>query len=143
MGAYIIRRLLKMAFVLWLITVVVFLLFYLLPNDPVLGIVDRGCNTACRESVIEKYHFDDPLPVRYWPFLYRGPSTAGIESGLSHWPPSFGASYQSKQPVTDELVKRVPVTFSLAIGSAVIWLLMGIPIGMLAATHPRSIRDRI
>ena len=143
MGAYIVRRLFKMVLVLWLLTVAVFLLFYALPNDPVLGIVDRGCNAACRESVIAKYHFDDPLPLRYWHFIYRGPSIDGVESGLMHWPPSFGASYQSKQPVTDELIKRIPVTFSLASGAAVIWLLMGIPIGMLAATHPRSIRDRI
>ena len=144
MGAYIIRRLLKMVVVLWLITVAVFLLFYSLPNDPVLGIVDRGCDPACRQRTIEKYHFDDPIHVRYWHFLYKGPSIDGVESGmLGHFPPSFGASYQSKQPVTPELAKRIPVTFSLAMGAAVIWLLMGIPIGMLAATHPRSLRDRI
>ena len=143
MGAYIIRRLLKMALVLWLLTVVVFLLFYALPQDPVRGIVPRGCDPKCRASVIEKYHFDDPIHVRYWSFIYRGPSIDGVETGLFHWPPSFGASYQSKQPVTPELAKRIPVTFSLATGSAVIWLLMGIPIGMLAATHPRSIRDRL
>jgi peptide/nickel transport system permease protein len=143
MGAYIIRRILKMIFVLWLLTIVVFCLFYALPQDPVRGIVPRGCNPACRASVIEKYHFDDPLPVRYWHFLYRGPSIDGVETGLVHWPPSFGASYQSKQPVTSSLATAIPVTFSLATGAAVIWLLMGIPIGMLAATHPRSIRDRL
>ena len=143
MGAYIIRRLLKMVFVLWLLTVVVFALFYALPNDPVRGIVDRGCDPACRQSVIEKYHFDDPIHVRYWHFLVRGPSIDGVQSGLLQIPPSFGASYESKQPVTPELMKRIPVTFSLASGAAVLWLLMGIPIGMVAATHPRSLRDRI
>ncbi len=143
MGAYIIRRLLKMVLVLWLLSIVVFLLFYALPNDPVRGIVERGCDPACREAVIQKYHFDDPMWVRYWHFIYRGPSIDGVESGLFHWPPSFGASYQSKQPVMDELITRIPVTFSLAAGAAVIWLLIGIPIGMNAATHPRSIRDRI
>ena len=143
MGAYIIRRILKMAFVLWLLTVVVFLLFYALPQDPVRGIVPRGCDPKCRASVIEKYHFDDPLPLRYWHFIYRGPSIDGVETGLFHMPPSFGASYQSKQPVTTSLASAIPVTFSLATGAAVIWLLMGIPIGMLAATHPRSIRDRL
>ncbi|HVF04227.1 MAG TPA: ABC transporter permease [Frankiaceae bacterium] len=143
MGAYIIRRLLKMVLVLWLISIVVFLLFYALPNDPVRGIVERGCDPACRESVIAKYHFDDPMWVRYWHFIYRGPSIDGVESGLFHWPPSFGASYQTKQPVMEDLLTRIPVTFSLAAGAAVIWLLMGVPIGMNAATHPRSIRDRV
>ena len=143
MGAYIIRRILKMIFVLWLLTIVVFMLFYALPQDPVRGIVPRGCDPKCREAVIEKYHFDDPLLVRYWHFLYKGPSIDGVETGLFHWPPSFGTSYQSKQPVTKSLATAIPVTFSLATGAAVIWLLMGIPIGMLAATHPRSIRDRL
>src|SRR5687767_7739820 len=123
MGAYIIRRVLKMVLVLWLLTVVVFMLFYALPQDPVRGIVGRGCNIECRKSVIEKYHFDDPLVVRYWHFLYKGPSIDGVEGGLFHWPPSFGASYQSKQPVTSSLAKAIPVTFSLATGAAVIWLL--------------------
>jgi peptide/nickel transport system permease protein len=144
MFAYVVRRLLKMVLVLWLITIAVFLLFYALPQDPVRGIVERGCDPACRQSVIEKYHFDDPMLVRYWHFMYKGPSIDGVESGLlGHWPPSFGASYQSKQEVTPELIKRAPVTASLAFGAAVIWLLMGVPIGMVAATHPRSIRDRL
>jgi peptide/nickel transport system permease protein len=143
MGAYIIRRLLKMILVLWLLTVVVFILFYAIPQDPVHYIVPRGCNQVCRDSVIAKYHFNDPLWLRYWHFIYRGPSIDGVPTGLMHWPPSFGASYQSKQPVTASLGTAIPVTASLAFGAAVIWLLMGIPIGMVAATHPRSIRDRV
>ncbi|HEU0131483.1 MAG TPA: ABC transporter permease [Mycobacteriales bacterium] len=143
MGAYVIRRLLKMIFVLWLLTVVVFILFNLIPQDPVKYIVPRGCNQACRDLVNAKYHFKDPILTKYWHFLFRGPSIDGVPTGLFHWPPSFGASYQSKQPVTAALAQGIPVTASLAIGSAVIWLLMGIPIGMVAATHPRSLRDRI
>jgi peptide/nickel transport system permease protein len=143
MGSYIIRRLIKMVFVLWLLTIVVFLLFNAIPSDPVHYIVPRGCNPVCREAVIAKYHFNDPLWLRYWHFLYRGPVIDGVPTGLAHWPPSFGASYQSKQAVTDALGQGIPVTASLAVGSAVIWLLMGIPIGMIAATHPRSIRDRV
>jgi peptide/nickel transport system permease protein len=143
MGAYIIRRLIKMVLVLWLLTVVVFVLFYAIPQDPVHYIVPRGCNQVCREATIAKYHFNDPLYLRYWHFIYRGPKIDGVPTGLMHWPPSFGSSYQSKQPVTDALLTAIPVTASLAIGSAIIWLLMGIPIGMVAATHPRSIRDRV
>jgi peptide/nickel transport system permease protein len=143
MGAYIIRRLLKMVLVLWLLTVVVFVLFYAIPQDPVHYIVPRGCTAVCRAANIAKYHFNDPLWLRYWHFIYRGPSIDGVPTGLMHWPPSFGSSYQSKQPVTGSLGTAIPVTASLAFGAAVIWLLMGIPIGMVAATHPRSIRDRV
>jgi peptide/nickel transport system permease protein len=143
MGSYIIRRVLKMIFVLWLLTIVVFLLFNAVPQDPVHYIVPRGCNAACRKAVEAKYGFNDPIWVRYWHFLFRGPAIDGVPTGLFHWPPSFGASYQSKQAVTTSIAKAIPLTASLALGSCVIWLLMGIPIGMLAATHPRSLRDRI
>jgi peptide/nickel transport system permease protein len=140
---YIIRRLLKMVLVLWIISVVVFLLFNAVPQDPVKYIVGRGCNTTCRQATIEKYHFDDPIQVRYWHFLTRGPKIDGVETGLMHWPPSFGASYQTHEKVTHSLKAAIPVTVSLAVGAAVMWLLMGIPIGMNAATHARSIRDRV
>jgi peptide/nickel transport system permease protein len=143
MTAYIIRRVLKMILILWLLTVVVFLLFNAMPSDPVKFIVGRGCDPRCRKLVIAKYHFDDPLWTRYWHFLFRGPTIDGVKQGLFQWPPSFGASYQSKEAVTHSLGQAIPVTASLAFGAAVIWLLMGIPIGMVAATHPRSIRDRV
>jgi peptide/nickel transport system permease protein len=143
MFRYIVRRLLKMMLVLWLMTIIVFLLFNALPQDPVHYIVPRGCDPSCRASVIAKYHFNDPLWLKYWHFIYRGPSIDGVPTGLFHWPPSFGSSYQSKQPVTTSLATAIPQTASLAVGAAIIWLLMGIPIGMVAATHPRSIRDRV
>lgn len=143
MGAYIIRRIIKMAIVLWLLSVVVFILFYAIPQDPVHYIVGRGCTGTCRDTVIAKYHFNDPLWTRYWHFIFRGPAIDGVKTGLMHWPPSFGSSYQSKQPVTSSLAHAIPITASLAFGAAVIWLLMGIPIGIVAATHPRSIRDRV
>jgi peptide/nickel transport system permease protein len=143
MGRYVIRRLLKMVFVLWLLSVVVFILFNAIPSDPVKYIVPRGCDPACRELNIAKYHLDDPLYLKYWHFIYRGPTIDGVETGLFHWPPSFGSSYISKQPVTSSVAQAIPVTASLAFGAAVMWLMMGIPIGMLAATHPRSIRDRV
>jgi peptide/nickel transport system permease protein len=145
MANYIIRRILKMILVLWLLTIIVFILFNAMPGakNPVHYVVPRGCNAACTAQVTAKYHFDDPLWLRYWHFIYRGPKIDGVETGLFHLPPSFGSSYVSKQPVTAALGQGIPVTASLAFGAAVMWLLMGIPIGMLAATHPRSIRDRL
>ncbi|MFN2625383.1 MAG: ABC transporter permease [Mycobacteriales bacterium] len=143
MVRYIIRRLLKMAVVLWLISMVVFVLFYAVPRDPVRFIVQRGCDATCRAQVIERYHFNDPIQVRYWHFLTRGPEIDGVKMGLMRWPPSFGGSYETKEPVTKIIGRALPVTASLALGATVVWLLIGIPIGILAATKPRSIRDRV
>jgi peptide/nickel transport system permease protein len=55
----------------------------------------------------------------------------------------LGYSFRNAEPVRKTLLDRLPATASLAGGAAVVWLLMGIPIGILAATKPRSIRDRL
>src|SRR5207247_7370089 len=56
--------------------------------------------------------------------------------------PGFGYSYQDLQCVKDELYSRLPVTISLTVGAAIIWLLMGIPIGIVSGLRRRSFADR-
>jgi peptide/nickel transport system permease protein len=55
---------------------------------------------------------------------------------------SFGLDFQNQVPVTSEIARALPVTASLVIGAAVLWLLIGIPIGIMSAVHPRTKRDR-
>jgi peptide/nickel transport system permease protein len=59
-----------------------------------------------------------------------------------NWPPNLGWSFRNQEPVLNTILDRLPVTASLTIGAAFFWLLIGIPIGVLAALHPRSLRDR-
>ncbi|MGO9197674.1 MAG: ABC transporter permease [Acidimicrobiales bacterium] len=67
---------------------------------------------------------------QYWHYLV----------GLVHG--SFGLDFQNQVPVTSEIARAFPVTASLVIGAAFLWLLIGIPIGIMAAVHPRTKRDR-
>lgn len=67
---------------------------------------------------------------QYWHYLV----------GLSHG--SFGLDFQNQEPVTTEISQALPVTASVVIGGAILWLLIGLPIGIMAAVHPRSKRDR-
>ena len=67
---------------------------------------------------------------QYWHYLL----------GLLHG--SFGLDFQNQVPVTSEISRALPVTASLVIGGAILWLLIGIPIGIMSAVHPRTIRDR-
>jgi peptide/nickel transport system permease protein len=69
--------------------------------------------------------------VQYWNFLVR----------LVHG--DLGYSYYSHEPVTTLIGRALPVTASLAIGAAIIWVISGVLIGVFSATHPRSIRDRL
>jgi peptide/nickel transport system permease protein len=73
---------------------------------------------------------DQPVLTQYWHFL----------SGLLHG--NLGYSFYSSTSVNSLLVSRLPVTVSLAAGAAVIWLVSGVLIGVLSASHPRSKVDR-
>jgi peptide/nickel transport system permease protein len=68
--------------------------------------------------------------VQYWDYL----------DGLLHG--SFGLDFQAGVPINSEIARAIPVTASLVIGGSIIWLLIGIPIGIMSAVHPRSFRDR-
>jgi peptide/nickel transport system permease protein len=57
-------------------------------------------------------------------------------------PPNLGWSFRNQEPVLDTILDRLPVTASLTVGAAFFWLIIGIPIGILAALRPRSLRDR-
>jgi peptide/nickel transport system permease protein len=146
MGRYVIRRLLWMLFVLWAISVITFGIFYMIPGDPATLSLPRGATPEALEQVRERMGLNDPVPVQYFHFLF-GDSVlldgAEESKGLLDWPPSFGYSFRNQQPVRETIVSRLPVTAALAVGSATLWLLMGIPIGILAATKPRSLRDRV
>ena len=139
MGRYIIRRLLYLVGVLWVISVVTFVLFYLVPGDPAQLALPRGSNPVILDQTRERMGLNESKPMQYIHFLTRGPHGRG----LMRIPPSLGFSFKNQEPVLDTLLSRLPATASLAGGAAVMWLLMGIPIGILAATKPRSIRDRV
>jgi peptide/nickel transport system permease protein len=71
-----------------------------------------------------------PFFYQYWHYLI----------GLAHG--SFGLDFQNAEPVVSELARALPVTTSLVLGAAVLWLCIGIPIGIMSAVHPRTLRDR-
>ena len=140
---FVLRRLGYMVLVLFVIAVVAFGLSSIANNDPAALLAPRGANAAAIAQIRANLHLSDPLYLQFWHFLTRGPSVRGTPTGLLHWPPSLGYSFQQERPVTSILEDRLPATLSLAIGAAVIWLVIAIPVGVLSATKPRSIRDRV
>jgi peptide/nickel transport system permease protein len=125
------RRLLAGAAVLFVISVAVFVLFFVVaPGDPAANFVGRGATPQQIEMARARYGLDQPVYVQY----------AKYAGGLLHG--DLGFSFRNAEPVRKTLLTRLPATASLAVGSAVLWLAMGIPVGILAATRPRSARDR-
>lgn len=86
---------------------------------------------------------DQPLWKQYLDFLH-GPDRIGTgqPSGILNWPPNLGYSFRNQQPVLDTLLDRLPVTASLVGGAAVLWVLLGVGVGVLSALRPRSLADR-
>ena len=140
---YVIRRLLWVVVLLFAISILSFLMFYLLPGDPAAQAVPKGATPETVALVKHRMGLDLPLWKQYRNFL-RGPDLvgAGHPSGVLNWPPNLGWSFRNQEPVLNTILDRLPVTASLAFGAAFFWLLIGIPIGVLAALRPRSLRDR-
>ena len=132
MGRYIIRRLLWVIVLLIVVSAVTFLVFYVLPSaDPAVLRAGRSPNPALIASIRHNLGLDRPVYVQYW--LY-------MKNVILHF--NFGYSYQFSQPVRTMIFQRLPATISLTVGAVFIWLLIGLPIGILSAVRSRSVMDR-
>jgi peptide/nickel transport system permease protein len=130
MVAFVVRRTMFGLLVLWIISVATFVLFFVAPHDPAKVIAGRLATPQTIALVRHRLGLDQPVLTQYWHFL----------SGLLHG--NLGYSFYSSTSVNSLLLSRLPVTVSLAAGAAVIWLVSGVLIGVLSASHPRSRVDR-
>lgn len=132
MGRYIIRRLLWVIVMLIVVSFVTFMIFYLFPSaDPAVLRAGRSPNPALIANIRHSLGLDQPFYVQYWRY---------IKGVVLHF--NFGYSYQFSQPVKTLILNRLPATISLTVGAVAIWLLLGLPIGIISAIRSRSILDR-
>jgi peptide/nickel transport system permease protein len=153
MITFIVRRLITMVFLLVVVSMITFAIFFLIPrlagqNSYELAAQYVGRNPT-RSAILQmeaKLGLADPLPIEYLRFLKGIVFGANYNSGPSQTycpPPCFGYSFRSQQPVWPQLVAAIPVTVSLAIGAAVLWLLGGVAVGILSALRRGSLFDRL
>jgi peptide/nickel transport system permease protein len=124
------RRLLLGLLVLWIVSVAVFVLFFVTPHDPARLIAGRLATPQTVALVNHRLGLDRPLVDEYGGFVWRA-----LHGDL-------GYSYYSSAPVRQLLASRLPVTASLALGAAMLWLVVGVGVGVAAARRPRSLVDR-
>jgi peptide/nickel transport system permease protein len=136
MVAYIVRRILWAGVLAVAMTLVTFVLLYEIPNDPARYLVRNQNPTEQQLEVArEKLGVDDPFFVQYGRFLWRA---AHLDLGYSYASLGYGADI----PVTTALRRAIPVTASLLLGGAVIWLSVAIPMGLISAIKAGSLLDR-
>jgi peptide/nickel transport system permease protein len=133
MGRYIIRRLLWVIVLLVVVSAVTFLIFYELPSaDPAALRAGKQPTPQLIASIRHQLGLDKPVYEQYWIYM---------KNIVLHF--NFGYSYQNSQPVRQELFSRLPATISLTVGAVIVWLLIGIPIGIISAIKRRSFLDRL
>jgi len=131
MGRFAVRRLLAMLLVLFAISIVVFLIFNVIPNsDPAQRLAGKNATPQLVASISEEWGFEEPLPVQYWTMMKK------VFSGDL-------ISYNSRQNVDEQIAEGIPATFSLCIGAALIWLSFGILFGYLSAVKAGRATDRV
>jgi peptide/nickel transport system permease protein len=132
MFRYLVRRILWAALLFLVITFVTFVIFFIGPNNPARAVC--GGEQAKRECLVlatEKLGLDKPMPVQYYRFLKRL---------VLHF--DLGTSFATSQSVNERIMEAAPVTASLVLGGAVLWMIIGLSVGIFSALRPRSLIDR-
>jgi peptide/nickel transport system permease protein len=125
-------------FVLLVITFISYFIFFVMPStDPAVIFAGRQPTPDLVAEVRHQFGLDHPWPVQYALFVKR------IFLGDEYGWPGLGFSFNTRSPLKPIIFDRLLVTMQLALGAAVVWLLVGIPIGILSALKPRSIFDRL
>jgi peptide/nickel transport system permease protein len=130
MARFAVRRLLGMVLVLFAISVIVFLIFNVIPNsDPAQRIAGKNATPQLVANVTEEWGFDEPLPEQYLTTMKL------IFTGQL-------VSYSSQLNVDEQIWEGLPATLSLCIGAAVLWMSFGILFGYLSAVKAGRLTDR-
>jgi peptide/nickel transport system permease protein len=147
MAAYIVRRVLLMFTLLVILSVATFVLFNLLPGDPARLTCGKACTPAIIEANRHRLGYDDPVLVQYGKFV------SGIFFGRTFSPdspkpivchvPCLGYSFNRHEEVMSLITRAAPVTFWLAIGAFIMWIFVGVTLGIFAALRRGKWQDRI
>ena len=132
MLTYLVRRVLWAALLFMVITFVTFVIFFMGPQDPARAQCGGDqASRSCLKLATEKLGLDRPMYVQYGKFLDR----LIIHQNL-------GKSYASQANINETIKEAAPVTASLVFGGAVLWMIVGLLVGVYSALRPRSLLDR-
>jgi peptide/nickel transport system permease protein len=136
---FLIRRIALGALVMWLMTVTVFLIFFVGPGPGSVARTLAGREATPKTVALVSQRLGLNLPAwdQYWRFFVVGPDGEGL---LAHG--SLGYDYYHGQSVNTIIAQAFPITLSLVVGAAVIWLLLGVLSGVVSAVRSRSVWDR-
>lgn len=128
---FLVRRILTGILVLWIVASATFFLFFARPVDVVARqLAGRSATPQVINEVIRNLGLDQPIMTQYWHFI------SNTARG------NLGYSYFKQIPVKTILSQDLPITASVVVGAMVLWLVVGLSVGIISATRPRSLFDR-
>lgn len=144
MARFLVKRLFSATLTLFAVSVLSFLMFFALPRDPVTGMCPKNCNPERLERVRQELGLRDPLISQYAGYM-KGIVTGrdlGSAQGGRCDAPCLGWSYVSNEAVSDTIARVLPVTLSIVVPAAVLWLLLGVGLGVISALRRGTWLDR-
>ena len=123
---FLVRRVLRGLLVIWLITLLVFGVFFVAPSNVAQVIGGRQATPQTIALINQRLGLDRPIWQQYLSFV--GNALRG----------DLGYDYYKQIPVTQIVGEALPKTASVALGAAVIWIVLGVSNGVVSAVRPRS-----
>ncbi|WP_329497771.1 ABC transporter permease [Kitasatospora herbaricolor] len=142
MFRFLVRRMLGAGAILLIISAITFCLFYAVPADPARSFCGKICSPTDLETVRTNLGMNEALPMQYWHWfvaLFVGRTYPAWGDCAA---PCLGYSFTNHEPVLATILDRFPTTISLTLGAAVVFLVLGVGAGMLAAHKQGSLLDK-
>ncbi|MEV0718374.1 ABC transporter permease [Asanoa sp. NPDC050611] len=144
---FITRRVLVGVVTLIAISIIVFGLFFAVPSSPAKVMCGKNCDAASIAAVETRLGLRDPIAEQYTSFMkgiFVGRTYAeGTAFEQRCDAPCLGFSFRNNEAVTSILGRTVPVTISIVFGAAILWLLIGVSLGMISALRRGTLFDKV
>jgi len=128
---YIVRRLILMVPILFGLSMILFVFIHALPGDPADALLGERGTPEQERQIREELGLNEPLPVQYGRYIRN------VVTG------ELGTSVRTRRPVTTELANRFPATVELALAAMVFAIVVGVPLGFLAAKRYQGVFDNV
>jgi len=142
---YILRRILSAVTVVVVTLLASFVLFFIAPTDPAAVICGERCPTQRYEDIRRSLNLDEPVLNQFGTYLtgiVAGRTYTSSGTSVECSAPCLGYSFTLGQPVTKLLAQAVPVTLSIVVGGAAVYLVTGVLLGTVAARRRGTFGDR-
>ncbi|GAA4009390.1 ABC transporter permease subunit [Streptomyces marokkonensis] len=139
---FLVRRVSGAMVILLIISAITFWLFYAVPRDPAMMSCGKNCTPENLAQIRENLGIDESILMQYWHWLvgvFAGRDYAGYGYCDA---PCLGYSFANREPVFGTIMDRLPLTLSLAFGAAVVFVIVGVGAGMLAALKQGKFLDK-